>query len=232
MPTDDQQVLVTGTASTPATFTIPGNGQIRPKAIFASYDGTGAAGAFAPALKIVSDGGETVGIYKLDSTIAAGASADVSWFPWLSAVSSSNPILSNQLDYVEITSTVNCSAGTEPNPVKIIETNSIAFDGATRVRIEAYSGHYDMSTPGGSGNFLINLFMDNSNLGRFGTLNSNATNSNLGVPYYGVRYLTPSAGAHRFSIRGWTTTGSTINFECGPGGNSGQELPGYMRVSS
>jgi hypothetical protein len=83
MPTADVQVLVTGTAAAPATFTIPGNGQLQPKAIFASYDGSGAGGNFLPALKIISDGGELVGIYPTDTQVVAGASADVSWFPRL-----------------------------------------------------------------------------------------------------------------------------------------------------
>lgn len=81
MATDDQQVLVTGTASAPTHFTIPGNGQIQPKTIFANFNGSGAAGSFVPTLKIVSDGGETVGIYPLATSIAAGGSANVSWFP-------------------------------------------------------------------------------------------------------------------------------------------------------
>ena len=83
MPTDDQQVLVAGTASTPASFTIPGNGQIQPKAIFAHYDGSGAATGFYPAIEIVSDAGKTVGIYPTTFTVAAAGSAEVSWFPGL-----------------------------------------------------------------------------------------------------------------------------------------------------
>ena len=84
MATDDVQRLVTGTAPAPAQFTVPGNGQIRPKSIFATFDGTGAAGAFTPALEIISDGGQTVGIYPTSSAVAAGGSADVSWFPSVS----------------------------------------------------------------------------------------------------------------------------------------------------
>lgn len=80
MPTDDTQVLVTGSASTPASFKIPGNGQIRPKAIFAHYNGSAATVAFLPVVKVISDGGEVVGIYPAGSVAAAG-SADVSWFP-------------------------------------------------------------------------------------------------------------------------------------------------------
>ncbi len=95
MATDDQQILVTGGAATPAHFTIPGNGQIRPKAVFASFDGTSAGVAFLPALKIISDGGETVGIYPTDTTVAAGASADVSWFPRLAAAAASASLASS-----------------------------------------------------------------------------------------------------------------------------------------
>lgn len=81
MATDDQQVLVTGTASAPTHFTIPGNGQIQPKAIFAHFNGASAATAFVPALKVISDGGETVAICPCPTTVAAAGSADVSWFP-------------------------------------------------------------------------------------------------------------------------------------------------------
>ena len=81
MATDDQQVLVTGTASAPTHFTIPGNGQIQPKAIFAHFNGTNSGSAFVAALKVISDGGETVAICPCPTTVAAGGSADVSWFP-------------------------------------------------------------------------------------------------------------------------------------------------------
>lgn len=91
MATDDVQVLVTGQADAPATFTIPGNGQLQPKAIFASYDGTSAGGDFLPAIKIISDGGETVGVYPTATTVVAGASADVSWFPRLASSASISP---------------------------------------------------------------------------------------------------------------------------------------------
>ena len=80
MATDDRQVLVAGTAPAPALFTVPGNGQISPKVVFAHYDGTSAAGTYQPTLKIISDGGEVVAICPIGSSLAAGVSADVSWF--------------------------------------------------------------------------------------------------------------------------------------------------------
>jgi hypothetical protein len=53
---------------------------MRPKAVFAHYDGTGAASSFQPALKIVSDGGEVVAICPAPISVGAGGAADVSWF--------------------------------------------------------------------------------------------------------------------------------------------------------
>jgi hypothetical protein len=84
--TDDRQVLVTGREDTPAHFRVPGNGQLRPKAVTAHYDGTNAGGDFLAALKITSDAGELVGVYPISTAIAAGGSARVSWFPGVKEV--------------------------------------------------------------------------------------------------------------------------------------------------
>lgn len=85
MPTDDRQILVVGAAPAPALWTVPGNGQVQPKAIFAQIDGSGAGSAFFPVVKIVSDGGEVVCICPTNVTVAAGGSAVVSWFPHVAA---------------------------------------------------------------------------------------------------------------------------------------------------
>lgn len=81
MATDDRQILVTGTAPAPATWLVPGNGQVTPRSIFAHFNGTGAGSAFYPAIKVISDAGQTVGIYPCEALVPAGGSADVSWFP-------------------------------------------------------------------------------------------------------------------------------------------------------
>ena len=90
MATDDRQVLVTGTAPAPADFMVPGNGQIRPKAVFAHFNGTAAASSYLPVLKILSDGGEVVAIAPTTATIAAAGSADVSWFRGLGGAGGSS----------------------------------------------------------------------------------------------------------------------------------------------
>ena len=92
MATDDRQIIITGTAPAPAQWTVPGSGQIRPKSVFATFNGTGAAAAYCRALKIISDGGQTVCIARTSETVAAGASADVSWFLGGGGTSSSTVI--------------------------------------------------------------------------------------------------------------------------------------------
>lgn len=93
MATDDQQVLVTGVESAPASFRIPGSGQIRPKTIYAKYIGAGVGSSYIPALKITSDGGELIGIYPAFGAVAAGASANVTWFPGLDELAAASPTL-------------------------------------------------------------------------------------------------------------------------------------------
>jgi len=103
VPTDDQQVLVTGQAAAPAGFLVPGNGQIKPKAMNAVFDGSGAAGAFLPTLEIVSDAGIVVARCPAPS-VAAGGSAEVSWFPRLAA-SAASPAGATSLSYAYINAT-------------------------------------------------------------------------------------------------------------------------------
>lgn len=103
MATDDRQVLVTGQENAPAAFTVPGNGQIRPKAVFATFDGSGAAGDFKPALIIRSDAGELVGICAADDVVVAGESADVSWFPRVGDSGAIRFNVNNVGDWLDIT---------------------------------------------------------------------------------------------------------------------------------
>ena len=77
----DRQFNPLGSATAPAEWVLPASLQILLKNVYASFDGSGAAGSFVPALTIKSDSGHTVGTYPCATTVAAGGSADVTWFP-------------------------------------------------------------------------------------------------------------------------------------------------------
>lgn len=74
--------LVTGGAEpAPLEYTLPGAQEIVLKAVTASFDGAGAGGSYVPTLQILAPNGLIVASCPIDSPVAAGASADVSWFP-------------------------------------------------------------------------------------------------------------------------------------------------------
>lgn len=70
-----------GTSAAPLAYTVPGGQEIVIKSLRASFDGTAAASAWYPAIRITAPGGPVDGVYIPASSVAAGASADVSFFP-------------------------------------------------------------------------------------------------------------------------------------------------------
>lgn len=87
----DVAILAQQVQATPNGYTIPGGQEIILKSIRVAYNGAGAGGSFVPVLQLVAPGplGTIVSEYPLGSTLAAGASADVTWFPGLKGASSS-----------------------------------------------------------------------------------------------------------------------------------------------
>lgn len=72
-----------GTVSAPADWNIPSNIVLSPSVVFAHFDGTSATGSFVPTLQILSDSGHVVAEIPQDVTVAAGASCEATWAPFL-----------------------------------------------------------------------------------------------------------------------------------------------------
>lgn len=79
-------------ADAPLSYTVPNTSELIPKAVSAVFDGTGASGQFAPLVEVISDGGIVVAQSKAD-TVAAGGSAEVSWFQGVSGATSATATL-------------------------------------------------------------------------------------------------------------------------------------------
>lgn len=77
----DVAIQTGGAEDAPLGYQIPGAQEIVLKAITASFDGSGAAGDFVPTLQIIAPNGLVVASCPVGASVAAGASADVSWFP-------------------------------------------------------------------------------------------------------------------------------------------------------
>lgn len=77
----DIALLAPGTDAAPESYEIPGAQEIILKAVTATYDGTNASGDFIPTLQIIAPNGSILASCPTSTPVAAGASADVSWFP-------------------------------------------------------------------------------------------------------------------------------------------------------
>lgn len=87
----DVALLAGGALPAPLPYVIPGAQEIVVKAATATFDGSAAAAAFVPTLQIVAPNGTVLASCPASSPVAAGASADVSWFPFVGAPASAFP---------------------------------------------------------------------------------------------------------------------------------------------
>jgi hypothetical protein len=72
-------------------YTVPAAQEITVRNVRASFNGAAAAGSYVPTLQIVGDSGIVVAEAPVGETLAAGASADVSWFPRVAAAAAGGP---------------------------------------------------------------------------------------------------------------------------------------------
>jgi hypothetical protein len=77
----DTQILAAGSAPAPEAYTVPSAQEILVKAVACTFNGGGASGDFLPMLSIVPPGGVGAIECPMTTTVTAGASAEVSWFP-------------------------------------------------------------------------------------------------------------------------------------------------------
>lgn len=89
----DIAIIAAATANVPRDYTIPGAQEILPKSVSAQMDGTSAATTWFPCLQVLDPGGHVMFSAVAQSPIAAGASADVSWFRGLSQLPSPSAVL-------------------------------------------------------------------------------------------------------------------------------------------
>jgi len=72
-------------------FQVPDTGEILVKAVRATFDGSGIAGAWFPAVQVIAPGNVTDGEYPTAASVAAGGSATVDFFPGAEEATSSAP---------------------------------------------------------------------------------------------------------------------------------------------
>jgi hypothetical protein len=95
----DGAIVIPDTAAAPKDYTLSGAQEIALKSVRALIDGTGAGSAFLPTLQLLDPNGHVMWEGAAQSTVAAGGSADVSWFPvgaQLGGATSSGAVISGK----------------------------------------------------------------------------------------------------------------------------------------
>ena len=133
---------------------------------------------------------------------------------------------STELSYVELTSAATISATSGAAANTIVTAAAVTFSGSQRIQVEFYSPYCSVDTAGAW--LVIALWQDSTEIGNLAELTvSSGTVSSTVHP---SRFLTPSAGSHTYSIRGWR-----INNNCtvgAGGGGAGSRMPAYIRITT
>jgi hypothetical protein len=78
----DQSYVLPNIEAVPKDYTLSGAQGIVLKCVRAVVDGTGAGSAFLPTLQLLDPNGNVMWEGVPFTTVAAGGSADVTWFPF------------------------------------------------------------------------------------------------------------------------------------------------------
>ncbi len=79
----DVQIRAAGPSAAPLDYVVPGAHEIDITMLSAHFDGTSAGVSWLPCVEILSDGGTSCGIIPMDAPVAAGASVEATWGPFL-----------------------------------------------------------------------------------------------------------------------------------------------------
>jgi hypothetical protein len=205
----DQVLTRDGPVSVPMDYQVPQGGELLPLTVNATMDGTSAAAPFYAAVQIIAPSGRVMAT-AISTSIAAGASASVTWFPWVASQQAGGGALPI-LDFVAFTPAGNQLEITSTNPAApttVVTTAPVTFTGTETVQIQFYASAIDLDQRGltGLAGVLLELYVDNTALGIIGDYNADA-GLYFVTTCYAAAFDLPSAGAHTYSIRGWKQVG-------------------------
>lgn len=89
----DQVLTRDGPVAVPLDYPVPASGELIPKTVRATLDGSAVASEFFAAVQVIAPSGRVM-FSAVSEAIAAGASADVSWFPRVGGAAGSSPPIS------------------------------------------------------------------------------------------------------------------------------------------
>lgn len=139
----------------------------------------------------------------------------------------------HEINYTQITSSVNVVSTTEATGTTIISPGAIVFDG-TAVLVEFYAVAIDLPTATSTSNsVVVSLFEGATQIARICRvlLDDLTSGQNGRMPGHGVFRFTPTAASHTYTVTAFATSVTgTPSIEAGAGG-TGANAPAFVRFT-
>jgi hypothetical protein len=138
----------------------------------------------------------------------------------------------SELAYAEVTSGVTLSSTTAAGANTIVTAAAITLTGTQRIQIDFSCTYVQIEDLATSQLFIV-LWDGAAGAGRMGFFQRGAATSGGGHGLYGCtlsRVLTPSAGSHTYSVRGWSSAGGGW-VAAGAGGSNDTDSPAFIRIT-
>jgi hypothetical protein len=129
-----------------------------------------------------------------------------------------------QWDYAQLTTGIAITATTEATATTIITGNAVTYDGSI-VMVEFYAPQVWFTDITGR----LVLYQDGSSIGFIANCSA-ATGTSVLQAVHATRRLTPTAGSHTYSIRGFKSGGGTFTVT-GDAGGAGLFVPAFLRIT-
>lgn len=194
----DEVISAPAVQSTPAGYQVPAAQEIIVRSVRAVVNGTGAAGAFLPTLRLRAPSGVIVWQAPTSATVAAGASADVSWFPRVAAQQQSSGAVTGVTgDYFVTSTNVGAGAGVFMGLTFITGTQVVDLTDPTTPKITT-AGVYDVSA---SMTTLTNATTNNEFLMDLRFTIPTSANTHMEQTAYSPGLTTPAWAAVAWQVR-------------------------------
>lgn len=219
----DDALVSNASVTAPKNYTVPQAQEIVVKAVRASIDGTSASGTFLPALQMIAPNGDVMWTaVDRSNSLAAGASADVTWFPRVGgggvgpSAGTGVPPAGNLDGYIfRNTNLVVSAVGHSSQSSLLIQGNPVVLDGATSILVQYFCPSVEITTGVVSQGAAVELWdnfggqVDKGTIG----LTEFTISGQMSAPMSAAIALTPAAGTHTYALYAWKNiNSSTVTF--------------------
>lgn len=125
--------------------------------------------------------------------------------------------------------TVSTSNNTDATAVTVCSTAGHTYDGATAIIVECFAPATDTAASAGTG-IICTVWEDATDLGRYWITRAPTANVLRGGIHFETLSRTPSAGAHTYTFKFFSTNAGITGIVYGGAGGAGVNAPAFIRV--